>query len=66
MVEARVCSFCGKDIEPGTGKMYVKRDGTVLNFCANKCKKNMVGLKRVHRRTKWTNLYHKEKKERLS
>ncbi len=65
MVEARICSFCGKDIEPGTGKMYVKRDGTIYNFCANKCKKNMVVLKRVHRRTKWTNLYNKEKQERL-
>ena len=21
------CSFCGKDIEPGTGKIYVKKDG---------------------------------------
>ncbi|HID71311.1 MAG TPA: 50S ribosomal protein L24e [Thermoplasmata archaeon] len=65
MVEKRVCSFCGKEIEPGTGKMYVKRDGTVFYFCKNKCKKNMIVLKRVHRRTRWTNIYHKEKKERL-
>jgi large subunit ribosomal protein L24e len=65
MVEAYECTFCGKDIEPGTGKMYIKRDGSVYHFCANKCKKNMVSLKRVHRRTKWTNLYHKEKQERM-
>ena len=54
MVDKRNCSFCGADIEPGTGKMYVKRDGTKYNFCSNKCQKNMVDLKRVNRNVKWT------------
>lgn len=36
MVEEKKCSFCGKVIEPGTGKMFVKKDGTVLNFDTNK------------------------------
>ena len=48
------CSFCGKDIEQGTGKMYVKLDGKVLNFCSSKCEKNMVVLGRKPRNTKWT------------
>ena len=37
MVEKRSCSFCGNEIEPGTGKLYVKKDGTVFYFCKNKC-----------------------------
>ena len=56
-MEARVCSFCGKDIEPGTGKMYVKKDGNVFNFCSNKCKKNQIVLKRTPRLVKWTKAY---------
>ena len=31
MVERRICNFSGEEIEPGTGVMYVKRDGTVLS-----------------------------------
>ena len=48
------CSFCGSDIETGTGKMYVKRDSTVLHFCKAKCQRNMIGLGRVNRHVKWT------------
>ncbi|MBU6997802.1 MAG: hypothetical protein HXS41_02315 [Theionarchaea archaeon] len=47
------CSFCGKDIEKGTGKMYVKKDGAVLYFCSGKCEKNMVNLGRKSRKVKW-------------
>jgi large subunit ribosomal protein L24e len=65
MVEIRKCSFCGGDIEPGTGKMYVKKDGTVLNFDNNKCYKNMVQLKRVARTTEWTEKAALEKVARL-
>jgi large subunit ribosomal protein L24e len=65
MVERRVCSFCGEEIEPGTGKMYVKKDGTVLNFCTNKCYKNQIELKRVPRRTSWTKQFYREKQARL-
>jgi len=59
-VESRICSFCGEPIEPGTGSMYVKKDGTTYNFCKNKCKKNLVELKRVPRTTRWTQAYAKE------
>ena len=62
---SRVCSFCGAPIEPGTGKMFVKKDGTVLNFCTNKCYKNMIELKRVPRTTEWTDKAKSEKAIRL-
>ncbi len=64
MVERRVCSFCGKEIEPGTGRMFVKKDGSALHFCSSKCYKNMMELKRVPRRVSWTAEYQKEKKIR--
>ncbi|MDI6916285.1 MAG: 50S ribosomal protein L24e [Thermoplasmatales archaeon] len=50
----RKCSFCGDDIEPGTGKMFVRKDATVLLFCSSKCEKNMLKLKRNPRRRKWS------------
>lgn len=59
MVERRVCSFCGGEIEPGTGKMFVKNDGTVLRFCSSKCEKNMLDLGRVPRDVEWTRKYQK-------
>ena len=31
MPERRVCSFSGEEIEPGTGMMFVRKDGTVLD-----------------------------------
>ncbi len=65
MVETRKCSFCGQDIPPGTGKMYVKKDGSVYYFDANRCYKNMILLKRVPRTTKWTQKAHDEKDARL-
>ena len=65
MVETRNCSFCGEGIEPGTGKMYVKKDGTVYNFCTNKCKKNRIDIGRVPRRTRWTVRYSELKASSL-
>ncbi len=58
-MEKRVCSFCGEEIEPGTGKMFVKRDGKVLYFCSRKCEKNMLELGRNPRKLKWTKYYRK-------
>ncbi len=60
MVEKRTCSFCGTDIEPGTGKLFVKKDGTVLHFCKMKCQKNMLDLGRIPRRVQWTKSYSKK------
>jgi len=58
-MEKRVCSFCGEDIEPGTGKMFVRRDGKVFYFCSRKCEKNMLELGRNPRKLKWTKYYRK-------
>jgi large subunit ribosomal protein L24e len=48
------CTFCKTEIEPGTGKMFVKRDGSLYYFCSSKCEKNMLKLGRVARKTEWT------------
>lgn len=63
MVERKICSFCGNEIEPGTGKMYVKKDGTIYSFCTHKCYENMIQLKRIPRRTLWTRHARKERVE---
>ncbi|HEX17519.1 MAG: 50S ribosomal protein L24e [Thermoplasmata archaeon] len=59
MVERRICSFCGNEIEPGTGKLYIRKDGTIYHFCSSKCQKNLLKLKRVPRKVKWTRHYKK-------
>ncbi|MFH0876563.1 MAG: 50S ribosomal protein L24e [archaeon] len=56
------CSFCGVDIEPGTGKMFVKKDAKIIYFCSNKCEKNMFKLGRKPRHITWT-VEHKEGKK---
>ncbi|MFP3909371.1 MAG: 50S ribosomal protein L24e [Halobacteriota archaeon] len=56
-MEKQVCSFCGEEIEPGTGKIYVSKAGKVLNFCSTKCEKNMIKLGRNPRKLKWTKHY---------
>jgi len=66
MVERRICTFCGEEIEPGTGRMYVKRDGTIYQFCTSKCYKNMIELKRVPRTTGWTRQFIREKEARIA
>ncbi|MDT7872157.1 MULTISPECIES: 50S ribosomal protein L24e [unclassified Stygiolobus] len=57
MVSIRQCSFCGKEIMPGTGLMYVRNDGSILWFCSNKCKKSMLKLHRDPKKLKWTKAY---------
>jgi large subunit ribosomal protein L24e len=47
------CSFCNISLAPGTGKMFVRRDGTVLYFCSSKCERNMLKLRRKSRKLKW-------------
>jgi large subunit ribosomal protein L24e len=53
MVDKYVCTFCGETLEPGTGKMFVKKDGTIYYFCSTKCQNN-YRLGRVPRRVEWT------------
>lgn len=47
------CSFCGHVIKPGTGIMYVRSDGVVLNFCSRKCMSYYL-MKKDPRKYKWT------------
>jgi large subunit ribosomal protein L24e len=54
MVVKRQCSFCAREVEPGTGTMFVKRDGTVFHFCSSSCRKQQLNLGRVGHRFKWT------------
>ena len=54
MVVRRTCSFCAGDIEPGTGQLFVKRDGSLFSFCSSSCRKQQLGLGRVGHRLRWT------------
>jgi len=47
------CSFCKKEIPPGTGKMYITKAGKIYYFCSSKCEKNMLKLKRNPTKLKW-------------
>lgn len=53
------CSFCGKNVEPGTGRIHVLKSGKTLNFCSKKCRLNMLKLKRKPLKVKWTLFYKK-------
>ncbi len=33
------CSYCTREVEPGTGIMYVKKVGTVKYYCSSRCYK---------------------------
>jgi large subunit ribosomal protein L24e len=55
------CTFCGKAIEAGTGKLYIKRDATTFHFCSSKCQRNQVGLGRVNRHVRWTEAFQLHK-----
>jgi len=61
MVEQRICSFCGTNIEPGTGRLFVRKDGLTYNFCSSKCFKNQIGKGKVPRMTEWTAAHKREK-----
>ena len=53
------CSFCGHEIEIGTGTLFVFKTGKISHFCSSKCEKNMLKLKRKARNLKWTTSYEK-------
>ena len=53
MPRTRECDFCGDDIEPGTGTMFVQNDGSTVMFCSSKCEKN-ADLGREARDMGWT------------
>ena len=51
------CSFCGHDITPGTGMIYVKNDGTIYRFCSRKCMVSLLKFRRNPKKLKWTKKY---------
>ncbi|NPA38356.1 MAG: 50S ribosomal protein L24 [Candidatus Nanohaloarchaeota archaeon] len=57
------CKFCGKELKPGTGIMYVKKDGTIFYFCSKKCYRNFE--MRNPREVKWTKAYREAKQLRM-
>ncbi|WP_424357183.1 50S ribosomal protein L24e [Methanocella sp. MCL-LM] len=52
MVDTKKCTFCGTQVEPGTGKMLVKKDGSIQYYCSSKCENN-AKLGRIPRLTEW-------------
>ncbi|MCK4728027.1 MAG: hypothetical protein KAT27_03810 [Desulfobacterales bacterium] len=64
MQRHQVCSFCGYEFEPGTGKIYAKIDGTQMSFCSSKCEKNGK-LGRVPTKVRWTARFRKFRAETL-
>lgn len=55
MVRVRTCDYTGQKIEPGTGIMYVKNDGTVLNFINSKAEK-LYKREKDPREVEWTKI----------
>ncbi|MEM0361487.1 MAG: 50S ribosomal protein L24e [Sulfolobales archaeon] len=56
MPKAVKCSFCGGEVEVGSGLMYVRNDGSIMWFCSSKCLKNYK-LGREPRKLPWTSKY---------
>src|SRR3989344_4548809 len=54
------CSFCGTEIEKGTGMIDVEKIGKVHNFCSSKCERN-VDLGRKAKHVRWTQEFRKLK-----
>lgn len=52
-------------MKPGTGLLFVKKDGTPFFFCSRKCEKNLLLLKRKPSSQKWTTVF-REGKQALS
>jgi large subunit ribosomal protein L24e len=52
MVQKRTCDYTNEEIEPGTGTMFVRNDGTVLWFKNSKAQKNYM-LGRESRDLEW-------------
>ena len=60
------CTFCGDEIERGTGKTKIMKDEKIVHLCSMKCEKNMFKLGRVARETAWTAEYKVVKDMRMA
>lgn len=54
------CSFCGRVLEKGTGKMFVLKSNVVKYFDSKKCEKYW-NMGRNPKKMKWTEFHGKEK-----
>jgi len=52
MPRNRECDYCGADIEPGTGTMFVRSNGSTIHYCSSKCENN-ANLGREARDLEW-------------
>lgn len=55
------CSFCAKEINPGTGMIYVYKTGKIAQFCSRKCEVHTTKLKRKPQNMKWVTSAGKSK-----
>ena len=60
------CAFTGAEIPPGTGKMFIKKDGRVLYFKNRKAEKNYLKLKRNPRKVGYTAAARHAKEQRIA
>ncbi len=60
------CTFCGYDIIPTTGKLFMRKDGKVINFCSKKCEIAMNKHNKIPRDTPWTKAYRDNKSARIA
>lgn len=56
------CTFCGREITPGTGMLFVYKTGKFARFCSGKCEKHVLKLNRKPLNTKWVTSLTKKKK----
>ena len=47
------CTYCKREIEPGTGKLLIQNTGKQVWLCSSKCEKNMFKLKRKPAKVSW-------------
>ena len=58
------CWFCEKQVDTGSGIIFVTIEGKIMNFCSSKCRKAFKHG-RNKRKLKWASV-EKEKEQKIS
>ncbi|MBI5798102.1 50S ribosomal protein L24e [Candidatus Woesearchaeota archaeon] len=58
------CGFCGNELMPGTGLIFVYKTGKITHFCSRKCEKHTLFLKRKPQNMKWVTSAGKDKSKK--